>query len=325
MLRAGRLCTVPADHAPCSRGPTRPAPAARRCLAVLALVALRACGVQQRLLGDRAHPPHGHLTAATSSPGTAARSTTTGSPTTTAPAPTTTRPAPAPAATTTVQVDLTDTTRPTVSHGATVAAVRHLPTTVYLPATAGGAAAGHDLPWLIFLHGYGVTPATYDQLLRSWASAGFAVAAPTLPLTAASRHPPPGRGRHGQRAGRRDVPHHLPAAPLRGPHRGTGGPPRPHPRRRRRALRRLRRGVHVRVQHPLRRPPGPQRWSTSRASCPPGWGPSRPGRRPPAAHGRERHRRVRAALAQPGAVRRALLREVVGRAARRGPPASLRR
>jgi predicted esterase len=88
------------------------------------------------------------------------------------------------AATTTVAVDLTDPSRPTVSHGATVAPVRHLPTTVYLPATGGGAAAAHDLPWLVFLHGYGVTPATYDQLLRAWAAAGFAVAAPTLPLTA---------------------------------------------------------------------------------------------------------------------------------------------
>ena len=122
---------------------------------------------------------------ATSRPGTSAPGTST-RPTTTRPAPpTTARPVPAPAAaTTTVQVDLTDTSRPTVSHGATVAPARHLPTTVYLPATAGGVAAGHDLPWLVFLHGYGVTPATYDQLLRSWAAAGFAVAAPTLPLTA---------------------------------------------------------------------------------------------------------------------------------------------
>ena len=115
----------------------------------------------------------------TSVPGTATR------PTTTRPAPSTTaRPVPAPAAaTTTLQVDLTDTSRPTVSQGATVAPTRHLPTTVYLPATAGGTPTGHDLPWLVFLHGYGVTPATYDQLLRSWAAAGFAVAAPTLPLT----------------------------------------------------------------------------------------------------------------------------------------------
>jgi len=122
---------------------------------------------------------------APSRPGTSVPGTTTGPTTSRAAPPTTARPVPAPAAATaTVQVDLTDASRPTVSHGATVAPARHLPTTVYLPATTGGAAVGHDLPWLVFLHGYGATPATYDQLLRSWAAAGFAVAAPTLPLTA---------------------------------------------------------------------------------------------------------------------------------------------
>jgi predicted dienelactone hydrolase len=104
---------------------------------------------------------------------------------------TTAPPVPAPAAaTTTVAVDLTDTSRPTVSHGVTVAPSRHLPTTVYLPSAAGGAPSGRNLPWLVFLHGFGVTPATYDQLLRSWAAAGFAVAAPTLPLTSGTGSAP---------------------------------------------------------------------------------------------------------------------------------------
>jgi dienelactone hydrolase len=42
-------------------------------------------------------------------------------------------------------------------------------------------AAGH-FPLVIFAHGFAVTPYPYRRLLRSWASAGFIVAAPVFPL-----------------------------------------------------------------------------------------------------------------------------------------------
>ena len=40
-----------------------------------------------------------------------------------------------------------------------------------------------DIPLLVFAHGYGVTPDTYNRLLNAWARAGFVVAAPFFPLT----------------------------------------------------------------------------------------------------------------------------------------------
>lgn len=83
----------------------------------------------------------------------------------------------------TVTLDLTDVSRPTVRLGETVAATRHLPATVYLPADASGRVTGTSLPWLIFLHGYASAPDSYDGMLRTWARAGYAVVAPILPLT----------------------------------------------------------------------------------------------------------------------------------------------
>ena len=52
---------------------------------------------------------------------------------------------------------------------------RRLPTTIYQPATPG--------PWplVVFAHGYNSTPDRYDPMLRSWAVAGFEVAAPASP------------------------------------------------------------------------------------------------------------------------------------------------
>ena len=70
-----------------------------------------------------------------------------------------------------------------MSHGTTVATSRTLPTTVWLPADAQGHAVGNHLPWLVFLHGYNAEPATYTAMLEHWARAGYAVAAPLLPLT----------------------------------------------------------------------------------------------------------------------------------------------
>ena len=67
-----------------------------------------------------------------------------------------------------------------------------MPTTVWYPATGapGGAAvsgAAPDLthgpyPLIVFAHGFNVTPRKYAELLSRWASAGYVVVAPALPL-----------------------------------------------------------------------------------------------------------------------------------------------
>lgn len=100
----------------------------------------------------------------------------------------TTRPAAADPApnTTSVQFTLVDPSRPTVSHGTTVAPTRTMPTIVWLPADASGHVRGHDLPWVVFLHGYLAEPARYSAMLETWAKAGYAVVAPILPLTSSS-------------------------------------------------------------------------------------------------------------------------------------------
>jgi poly(3-hydroxybutyrate) depolymerase len=53
---------------------------------------------------------------------------------------------------------------------------RSLPTTIYRP--DGGPRAW---PLVVFAHGYNTDPSTYDLLLRTWASAGYLVAAPASP------------------------------------------------------------------------------------------------------------------------------------------------
>jgi dienelactone hydrolase len=65
-----------------------------------------------------------------------------------------------------------------------------LTTSVWYPAAAGSPdnvvappAPGGPFPLIVFAHGYNVTPAPYAGLLRSWARAGYVVAAPTFPLT----------------------------------------------------------------------------------------------------------------------------------------------
>jgi predicted dienelactone hydrolase len=50
-----------------------------------------------------------------------------------------------------------------------------------LPNAAAARAAG-PFPLIIFGHGFDVTPKLYRRLLRSWARAGFIVAAPVFPL-----------------------------------------------------------------------------------------------------------------------------------------------
>ena len=115
-----------------------------------------------------AKPPDRHVSSATAPPTTRV-----------APA------APAPA-TTTVNLTLVDPSRPTVSHGTTIATTRTLPTIVWLPADSSGHVQGRDLPWVVFIHGFVAEPARYAGMLQSWAKAGYAVAAPTLPLTSSS-------------------------------------------------------------------------------------------------------------------------------------------
>jgi dienelactone hydrolase len=46
------------------------------------------------------------------------------------------------------------------------------------------------VPLIVFGHGFAVTPATYWRLLRSWAQAGYVVAAPVFPLE--NQHAPSG-------------------------------------------------------------------------------------------------------------------------------------
>jgi dienelactone hydrolase len=53
---------------------------------------------------------------------------------------------------------------------------RPLVTEIRYPRAAG------PFPLVVFGHGFAVTPATYRRLLRSWASAGYVVAAPIFPL-----------------------------------------------------------------------------------------------------------------------------------------------
>ncbi len=59
---------------------------------------------------------------------------------------------------------------------------RPLPTTVWYPAGAGGVAAGRH-PLVLFSHGLGGLPEHFAGLARTWAAAGFVVAAPTYPHT----------------------------------------------------------------------------------------------------------------------------------------------
>jgi dienelactone hydrolase len=53
---------------------------------------------------------------------------------------------------------------------------RSLETVVRYPA------AGGSYPLIVFGHGFTLTPASYDRLLRAWAQAGYVVAAPVFPL-----------------------------------------------------------------------------------------------------------------------------------------------
>src|SRR6266581_226548 len=86
-----------------------------------------------------------------------------------------------------------DASRPTPANGnAPGASTRTMATTVLYPAAgppgtaptpnAPPAAAGRPYPLLVFAHGFDATPALYASLLSRWASAGYVVVAPAIPL-----------------------------------------------------------------------------------------------------------------------------------------------
>jgi dienelactone hydrolase len=63
---------------------------------------------------------------------------------------------------------------------------RTLVTTIWYPARASGsptASGNGPYPLIVFAHGLGGSPQQYQQLLRSWAAAGYVVAAPLFPLS----------------------------------------------------------------------------------------------------------------------------------------------
>jgi dienelactone hydrolase len=101
-----------------------------------------------------------------------------------------------------------DTSRPTPPNGgAPGAPTRTMPTTIWYPATgpataAPAAGAPPDVaqgpfPLVVFAHGFAVVPATYAALLARWASAGYVVVAPAIPLLNGDA---PGGASHGDYA-----------------------------------------------------------------------------------------------------------------------------
>ena len=79
---------------------------------------------------------------------------------------------------TTFALDLVDPSRPTeAGAGMPHQDQRRLPTDVYLPAGTG------PFPFVAFAHGLSGHPRKFTQLLGAWAEAGYAVAAPTFPLS----------------------------------------------------------------------------------------------------------------------------------------------
>lgn len=72
--------------------------------------------------------------------------------------------------------------------GGPVTVPRTLAVEVLYPRTVHGGSAHSNgpFPLVVFGPGYDETPAAYTPLLRSWAAAGFVVAAPTFPLTAST-------------------------------------------------------------------------------------------------------------------------------------------
>jgi pimeloyl-ACP methyl ester carboxylesterase len=74
-------------------------------------------------------------------------------------------------------IQIVDRSRPTVSRGRLISAVRTLTTLVWLPAATG------RWPLVVFAPGFNVGPETYTSLLEAWAAHGYVVASPRFPLT----------------------------------------------------------------------------------------------------------------------------------------------
>jgi predicted esterase len=91
---------------------------------------------------------------------------------------------------------LIDTSRSTAAWGSQPEMpTRALTTTILYPATKPAPAAplpsvpdhgGAPYPLIVFSHGLGASPQDYLPLLKSWASAGYVVAAPLFPLTSSA-------------------------------------------------------------------------------------------------------------------------------------------
>ncbi len=75
---------------------------------------------------------------------------------------------------------LVDHSRATVSGDRVISDSRSLTTQVWYPSEGG--------PWplVVFAHGFEVGPEPYEHLLKTWAAAGYVVAAPEFPLTDAA-------------------------------------------------------------------------------------------------------------------------------------------
>ncbi len=109
---------------------------------------------------------------------------------------TTTSPRPVPVGTLGVGVrtDIyVDASRPTPPNGnAPGSPTRSMSTTIFYPASAAPMTAAvpnappdlvhRPYPLVVFAHGFEATPSTYTTLLSRWASAGYVVVAPALPL-----------------------------------------------------------------------------------------------------------------------------------------------
>jgi dienelactone hydrolase len=92
-----------------------------------------------------------------------------------------------PLATATTTVTFTDASRPTPATSAGPARPsRALPTTIWYPSDDAG-----PFPLVVWAHGYNRRGVEYASVLARWASAGYVVAAPTLP---SSRRPASGEG-----------------------------------------------------------------------------------------------------------------------------------
>lgn len=79
------------------------------------------------------------------------------------------------------QLDLVDTSRPTIGNGETIATTRSLPSLVWRPAEPG------RYPLVVFGHGFLLGPINYARFCAELARSGYVVVAPSFPLADASR------------------------------------------------------------------------------------------------------------------------------------------